>query len=63
MSNLIKTDSVFPFFNDIFDDFFTTSSTRRLSASSLKTDILEVDNGYELRIDVPGFEKRISKLI
>jgi len=62
MSNLIKTDSVFPFFNDIFDDFFTTNSTRRISTSSLKTDILEVENGYELHIDVPGFDKEDIKI-
>ncbi len=61
MTKLVKTNSMFPFFNDIFDDFFTTSSPRR-SSSSMKTDILEVDNGYELHIDVPGYGKEDIKI-
>lgn len=53
---------MFPFFDDIFDDFFTTNSSRRGTSSSMKTDILEVDNGYELHIDVPGFGKEDIKI-
>ncbi len=62
MTKLVKTTSTFPFFNDIFDDFFTTNSSRRLPSSSMKTDILEVENGYELHIDVPGFGKEDIKI-
>ena len=62
MTKLVKTTNTFPFFNDIFDDFFTTSGSRRMSSSSMKTDILEVENGYELHIDVPGFGKDDIKI-
>jgi len=62
MTKLVRTTSTFPFFNDIFDDFFTTSASRRLPSSSMKTDILEVENGYELHIDVPGFGKEDIKI-
>jgi HSP20 family molecular chaperone IbpA len=53
MTKIVKTGYNYPFF-DIFDDFFTTSTSKR-SSSSMKTDILQLDNGYELHIDVPGF--------
>lgn len=56
MTKLVKTNSMFPIFNDVFDDFFITNSSRR-SSTSLKTDILEVENGYELHVDVPGYGK------
>ncbi|XMB72337.1 Hsp20/alpha crystallin family protein [Mycoplasmatota bacterium WC30] len=61
MTKLVRRTDTFPFFNDIFDDFFTTNNTRR-TASSMKTDILEADNGYELHIDVPGFGKEDIKI-
>ena len=59
MTKIVKRDYGYPFF-DIFDDFFTTTPKR--SVSSMKTDILEVDNGYELHIDVPGFGKEDIKI-
>jgi len=62
MNKLVKTNSMFPLINDIFDDFFTTNSTRRSPYSNMKTDILEVDNGYELHVDVPGFGKDDIKI-
>lgn len=62
MTKLVKTNSMFPFFNDIFDDFFTTNSPRRVTSNSLKTDILELENGYELQIDVPGYGKDDIKI-
>lgn len=60
MTKIVKRNYGYPFF-DIFDDFFTTNSSRRTS-SSLKTDILELENGYELNIDVPGFAKEDIKI-
>jgi HSP20 family molecular chaperone IbpA len=60
MTKLVKKDYGYPFF-DIFDDFFTTNNTRR-TQSSMKTDILEVENGYELNVDVPGFGKDDIKI-
>lgn len=61
MTKIVKRNYGYPFFNDIFDDFFTSTPSRK-SVSSLKTDILEVDNGYELHIDVPGFGKDEIKI-
>ncbi len=61
MTKLVRTNSSFPFFNDIFDDFFTTNS-RRMPSSSMKTDVLKVEDGYELHIDVPGFGKDDIKI-
>ena len=60
MTNLVKKDYGYPFFN-IFDDFFTTNDIRK-TQSSMKTDILEVENGYELNIEVPGFGKEDIKI-
>ena len=46
----------FNFFDDAFDDFFAPAfyGTR----DSMKTDIKETENGYELTVDMPGFEKK-----
>ena len=60
MTKIVKKGYSDPFF-DIFDDFFN-SGTQRRSSNSLKTDILEVENGYELHIDVPGFAKEDIKI-
>ena len=51
MTKIVKRNFSYPFFDDVFDDFFTTTPSRR-TVSSLKTDILEVENGYELHIDL-----------
>jgi HSP20 family molecular chaperone IbpA len=60
MANLIKrTNSPLSFFDDFFDDFFTPTKRNQ---SCMKTDILEKDNGYELHIDVPGFDKDDIKI-
>ncbi len=55
MTKIIKKDYGYPFF-DIFDDFFTSRSSRR-NTSAMKTDIIQLEDGYELQIDVPGFGK------
>lgn len=41
------------FFDDLFDDFFQTPTTTGV----LKTDVVEKNDIYELRVDVPGLEK------
>lgn len=61
MTKIVKRTNSFPFFNDFFDDFFDMPNTRTMT-SSLKTDILEVKDGYELHIDVPGFNKEDIKI-
>ncbi|MDY0316978.1 MAG: Hsp20 family protein [Candidatus Izemoplasmatales bacterium] len=55
MTKLVKRNNSLSFFDDFFDDFFQPA-TRNVNAS-MKTDILELEKGYELQIDVPGFDK------
>ncbi|MCF7923495.1 MAG: Hsp20/alpha crystallin family protein [Candidatus Izimaplasma sp.] len=54
MANIVRKNNALSFFDDFFDDFFTP--TRR-NTSCMKTDIIEKDDGYELQVDVPGFDK------
>ena len=56
MTNLIRRSYDDPLF-DIFDDFFSSNTMKRTS-TSMKTDILEVKDGYELNIDVPGYDRK-----
>ena len=55
MTKIVKRDYGYPFF-DIFDDFFTSNASRK-NTSAMKTDIIQLEDGYELQIDVPGFGK------
>ncbi len=59
MANIIKRNNSLSFFDDFFDDFFTP--TKR-AQSCMKTDILDKEDGYELQIDVPGFDKDDIKI-
>ncbi len=59
MTKLVKTNYNNPFYG-FFDDFFTSETQR--NATSMKTDILEVKDGYELHIDVPGYKKEDIKI-
>ena len=59
MTKLVKTNYNNNFYG-FFDDFFTSSTQR--TSSSMKTDILELKDGYELQIDVPGFKKEDIKI-
>ncbi len=56
------------FGENLFDDFFDTNWEKRFfgdrdplygkhAKNLMKTDIKELDNGYELAIDLPGFKK------
>jgi len=60
MTKIVKRNNSLSFFDDFFDDFFQPS-TRTLN-TSMKTDILELEKGYELQIDVPGFDKEDVKI-
>lgn len=60
MTKLVRRNNSLSFFDDFFDDFFQPT-TRSLS-QSMKTDIIQLDNGYELQIDVPGFDKQDIKI-
>lgn len=48
-------------FDDFFDDFFAHPLSRH-SQNCMRTDIKEVENGYELDIDVPGYGKEDIKI-
>ena len=58
--------------NDFFDNFFGLSvmdrpllgdfSLSNLPTNSMRTDVLEKENGYELSVDLPGFKKEDVKI-
>lgn len=47
----------FDLFNDVFDGFFNPSIYTSRN-ESMRTDIKQVDGGYELAVDMPGFDKK-----
>ncbi len=49
-----------PFF-DMFDDFFKPVFYDD-SADSMRTDIKETENGYQLDVEMPGFDKKDIKI-
>lgn len=61
MNNLMRRNNDLSIFDDFFDGFF---SKPLISGSTplMKTDIKEVENGYELELDVPGFGKDDIKI-
>lgn len=61
MAKLVRRGNGLSFFNDFFDDFITTPTLRN-GNSYMKTDVLDVDKGYELHVDVPGFGKDDIKI-
>lgn len=52
-------EDLFPF-DSIFDDFFPTTSRR--TSEMLKTDILEDNEHYTLKMEVPGIKKENIKM-
>jgi HSP20 family protein len=59
MNSIVKSNT--SLLDDFFDDFFGRPIQRN-STSCMRTDIKEIDNGYELIIDVPGFSKEEIKI-
>ena len=52
-----NNDFGFNFFDDVFENFFTpTVFTKKDYA--MKTDVKETETGYELQVDLPGFDKK-----
>ena len=49
------------FFSDPFDTFFEGPAASRPTQAFMRTDIKERDGGYELTIDLPGFNKENVK--
>ena len=55
-----SNDLGFNFFED-FDEFFKPMFYG-VKENAMKTDIKKVDGGYELAVDMPGFDKKDIKL-
>lgn len=47
---------------NFFDDFFNDSFFTRAESKIMKTDIKEKDGQYELRMDLPGYDKENIKI-
>ena len=48
---------------DDFDDFFSfPAAVRTQPAATMKTDVKETENGYELEVDLPGIKKENVKV-
>ncbi|MEE1313405.1 MAG: Hsp20/alpha crystallin family protein [Lachnospiraceae bacterium] len=45
------------FGRDVFDDFFEMPFKNRTASEGMKTDIRDMENGYELTMDMPGVQK------
>ena len=43
--------------NDPFEDFFKPFFYGGMQAADMRTDIKETDKGYEMQVDLPGFDK------
>ncbi len=50
-----NNDFGFGIFDDMFDEFF--KPVVYTGRHSMNTDVKKIDDGYELSIDMPGFEK------
>ena len=56
-----NNDLGFGFFDEVFDDFFK-SNFFGAKQSAMKTDIKELENGFDIAIDMPGFDKKDIEL-
>jgi HSP20 family protein len=56
MNFVVKRNNNLSFIDELFDDFISKPAFRS-GSSCMRTDIREVENGYELDIDVPGYGK------
>ena len=52
-----NNDLGFNFFDDAFEDFFKPTFFG-VRETSMKTDVKETDKGFELAIDMPGYDKK-----
>ncbi len=56
LSRRNDNDFGFNFFEDALSEFFAPTAFERTS-NVMKTDVKELENTYELSVDMPGFEK------
>ena len=54
---LTNTNNDFRFFDDFFDSFFKPMTFSN-KVGHMRADVKENENGYELLVDLPGFEKK-----
>ena len=52
-----NTNKADDFFGDVFNDFFKPVFYDE-KADGMKTDIKELDNSYEMDVELPGFDKK-----
>lgn len=50
-------DKFMDIWNDPFEDFFKPFFYGGVAAADMRTDIKETENGYEMQVDLPGFDK------
>ncbi len=50
-------DKFMDIWNDPFEDFFKPFFYGGIAAADMRTDIKETENGYEMQVDLPGFDK------
>jgi HSP20 family molecular chaperone IbpA len=63
MSNYLRRRNDLGFFGDSFlRDFFDYSPLNRGSVDLMKTDVIEKENGYEIKVDMPGYTKDNIKI-
>ena len=48
--------------SDPFDDLFKPFFFGGVKATDMRTDIKETENGYEMQVDLPGFDKKDIKV-
>lgn len=53
--SIFRRNDVDNFFDDFFEPFWGGTGVRPVSA--MKTDIKELENGFEIEMDLPGFQK------
>ena len=52
-----RNDGFMDVWNDPFEDFFRPFFYGGMQAADMRTDIKETENGYEMQVDLPGFDK------
>ena len=51
-------DGFMDLWNDPFEDFFKPFYFGGVAKANMRTDIKETENGYEMLVDLPGFDKK-----
>lgn len=57
-----RDDGFMDLWDDSFGDFFKPFFYGGLKAADMRTDIKETENGYEMQVDLPGFDKKDIKV-